>query len=76
MQEDYNGCSGSLSVYLKTADHLNLNLSIFYRDTASFKIEISKVQDLGNLGLSSMQLQSHDHKNTQTTVYVHLLLIV
>ena len=33
--EDYNGFSGLLSVYLKTAVHLNLKLSIFCRDTAS-----------------------------------------
>ena len=44
----------SNTVYLKTADHLNLKLSIFCRDTASFKIKIFKVQDFGNFELSPM----------------------
>ena len=46
--EDYNRLSYLYTVYLKTIDHLNLKLGIFSRHTASFKIGVSKVQDLGN----------------------------
>ena len=41
--------SDLFSVCLRTIDHLILNLWIFSGHTASFKIEISKVQDFGNL---------------------------
>ena len=46
--------SDLFSVCLRTNDHLNLKLWIFSGQTASFKIEISKVQDFGNLELSPM----------------------
>ena len=46
---DYISFSGLFSVCLRTIDHLILKLWIFSGHTASFKIEISKVQDFGNL---------------------------
>ena len=47
------------SVCLRTTDHLNLKSLIFSGHTASFKIEISKVQDFGNFELSPMHLGLH-----------------
>ena len=49
--------SDLFSVCLRTTitDHINLKLWIFIGHTASFKIEIGKVQDLGNYELSPMQ---------------------
>ena len=44
--------SDLFSVCLRTTDHLNLKLWIFSGLTASFKIEIGKVQDFGNFELS------------------------
>ena len=48
-------------VCLRTIDHLILKLWIFSGYTASFTIEISKVQDFGNSELSPMILWQHDH---------------
>ena len=52
---DYISFSVLFSAYLRTTDHLILKLWIFRGFTASFKIEISKVQDFGNF-LSWSQL--------------------
>ena len=43
-------------VCIRTTDYLNLKLWIFSMYTASFKIEILKVQDFGNFELSPMQM--------------------
>ena len=51
---DYNSFSDLFPVYLKTIDHLNLKLLMFYMHTESFKIWISKVQDFSNFELSLM----------------------
>ena len=40
---------------MRTIDHLILKLWIFSGHTVSFKIEISKVQDFGNIELSPIQ---------------------
>ena len=48
--------SDLFSVYLRTTDHLNLKSWIFRGHNASFKIEISKVHDLGNFELSPMTI--------------------
>ena len=45
------------SVYLRTMDHLILKLWILNGHNASFKIEILKIQDFGNLELLPMLLQ-------------------
>ena len=50
----YISSSDLFSVCLRTTDHLNLKLWIFSGHTASFKIEISKVQDFANFKLSPM----------------------
>ena len=54
--ENYNRFSYLYTVCLKTIDHLILKLWIFIGHAASFKIEIRKVQDFGNFGLSPMEL--------------------
>ena len=46
--------SDLFSVHLRTIDHLILKLWIFSGHTASFRIEILKVQDFGNFELSPM----------------------
>ena len=51
---DYISFSDLFSGCLRTTDHLILKLWIFSGHTASFKIEISKVQDFGNFELSTM----------------------
>ena len=53
-QGDHNSFSDLFSVCLKTIDHLNMKLRIFIGLTASFKIEVAKVQDFGNFELSPM----------------------
>ena len=45
---NYISFSDLFSVCLRVIDHLILKLWIFSGHTASFKIEILKVQDLGN----------------------------
>ena len=55
---DYISFSDLFSVCLRTTNHLNLKLWICSGHTASFKIEISKVQDFGNFELSPMLLQN------------------
>ena len=57
---DNKSFSDLFSICLKTIDHLNLKLLIFCRHTASFKIQISKVQDLGNFKLSPIFLSLAD----------------
>ena len=50
--------SDLFSVCLRTIAHLIVKLWIFNGHTASFKIEISKVQDFGNFELSPMKVIS------------------
>ena len=50
----YISFSDLFSVCLRTIHHLILKLWIFSGHTASFKIEILKVQDFGNFELSPM----------------------
>ena len=61
-QGDCISFSDLFSVCLKTIDPLSLKLWIFSRHTASFKIEISKVQDFGNFELSPMGIHHVDEK--------------
>ena len=57
------------SVCLRTTDHLNMKLLIFSGHTASFKIEVSEVQDFGNFELSPMC-----HVTPYTHIYyVHVI---
>ena len=51
---DHNSFSDLYSAFLRKIDHLNLKLWIFSGHTASFKIQVSKVQDFGNFELSWM----------------------
>ena len=44
---DYNNFSDLITVHLRTIDHLNLKLLIFFRHTVSLRFEF-QVSDLGN----------------------------
>ena len=46
-----------------TTDHLNLKVSILCMDSASFKIEISKVQDFRNFELPPIEIKFY-HMST------------
>ena len=54
-QPDYNSFSDLFSVYLKTHEHRNLKLLMFYMFTTSLKILISKVPDFRNFELSPLK---------------------
>ena len=49
---DYISLSDLFTICLRAIDHLILKLWIFSGHTASFKIEVKKVQDFGNFQLS------------------------
>ena len=66
---DYISFSDLFSVCLKTIDHLISKLWMLSVHTASFKIEISKVQDFGNFELSPLLLI-----NRGNSWYVEILL--
>ena len=57
---DYYSISHLFSVSLKTIDHFNRNLLMFYRHNASFEILVIKVQDFLNFELSPMKQRKPD----------------
>ena len=56
------------SICLRAIDHLILKLWVFSGHTASFKIEILKVQDFGDFELSPMHMQQVPNSSVLTHI--------